>query len=252
MLTHHLTRPALGGLAILAIAVSACGSATVSSAPTAAPSSSPAAAEPTPSATAASTAPDASASAAAVGPQTGHIQVPDKGFGVTLPDGWQSLPVDAAALQQVVDSLPADSEMRGVLESQMGSGALQQIAFWAFDFRPGSGTSTFTRNMNVIVQPPSTFDLSLVESTVKAQLGTLKGIGAIESKMVTLPTGEALRLDYALSVPAADGTTTSVATTQYYVQLPKATLIISFTAEAGAKDAQADFDAIIGTLEAIS
>ncbi len=249
MPTRFPARPAFAGLAILAFAVAACGS-------TSTPSGTPvlaATAAPTPAAsTAASEAPAASGSAAATGPQTGHIMVADKGFGVTLPDGWQSLPVDPAALQAVVDSLPADSEMRTMLESQMGSGALQAIGFWAFDVRPETNAAGFTRNMNVIVQPPTTFDLSLVESTVKAQLGTLKGIGEITSKTVTLPTGDALRLDYALTVPAADGSTTSVATTQYYVQLPKATLIISFTSEAGAADAQKDFDAIIGSLEAVS
>lgn len=247
----HLRRPLLAGLTILAVAVSACGGSAASIAPTTAATTAPTA-EATPAATAAPSTAEASPSAAAEGPQTGHIVLADKGFGVTLPDGWQSLPVDAAALQTIIDGLPEGSDLRGVLESQVGSAALQQIAFWAFDMRPDSGSAGVTRNMNVIVQPASTFDLSLVESSVKAQLGTIDGIGTIESQVVKLPAGDALRLDYGLDVPDASGAKTSVRTTQYYVQLPDATLIISFTSEPDAADAATDFDAIIGSLEAAS
>jgi len=256
--TPHRIRRVTAGFtltAILGIVLAACGSAAGTAAPSTPPNAAPTAAPatPTPAAPSAAASPAASAtaSAALAGPQTGRIELADKGFAVTLPDGWTSLPVDPASLQAVIDSLPDGSEMKSMLQSQVGNAALQTMAFWAFDTRPEHAAGGTTRNMNVIVQPPSTFDLSLVESTLKAQLGTIDGIGTIESKIMTLPAGKALRLDYPLAIPGADGTTKPVATTQYYVQMPKATLIVSFTSEADAPDAAADFDAIIGSIESL-
>lgn len=238
----------------IGVAVAACGGSTGSAAPTSAPSAAPSAAAVSAAPTtrpAASASVGAEASGAIATPQTGRIELADKGFALTLPDGWMSLPVDAASLQAVIDNLPDGSDMKTMLQSQVGNAALQTMAFWAFDTRPENAAGGTTRNMNIIVQPASTFDLSLVESTVKSQLGTIDGIGTIESKILKLPAGDALRLDYALTIPGTNGTTTPVSTTQYYVQMPKATLIISFTSEANAPNAAADFDAIIGSLESL-
>jgi hypothetical protein len=137
-----------------------------------------------------------------------------------------------------------------MLQSQAGSSALKALAMWAFDVSPNTPAGV-NRNMNVIAQPPSTFDLSQMESAVKAQLGTLQGVGQIDSEIVTLPAGDALKLSYSLAT-GATGADAGVATTQYYVQLPKSTLIVSFTSEPGATDAAADFDSIMQSLEPIS
>lgn len=238
MLNLHLPRPALAGLTVLALALSACGGASGSVAPSAAPASA-----------AAPSAPAATSGTSAGGAATGRVELPDKGFAVTLPDGWESLPLDPTQLQQVIDTLPADSQLSQLLQSQAGSAALKALAMWAFDVSPNSPAGV-NRNMNVIAQPPSSFDLSQMESAVKAQLGTLQGVGQIDSEIVTLPAGDALKLSYSLATPGS--TATGVATTQYYVQLPKSTLIVSFTSEPGATDAAADFDSIMQSLEPIS
>ena len=200
----------------------------------------------------ASPAVSATASPAATQATTGRIEVADRGFALTLPDGWESFPVDPAALEAIVDDLPPDSEMRTLLEGQMGSAALAAIAFWAFDVRPERAEAGQLRNMNVIAQPPSTLTLSLVESAIKTQLGAVEGIGAIDSEIVTLPAGEALRFDYELAVPDGAGGTKAVATTQYYIPLPKSTLIVSFSSDAAAAaEAASEFEAVIGSLEAL-
>ncbi len=250
MPTRHPVRSLLTGIAVVAVALAlaGCGSTTVTFETSATPAPTTA---PTPTLEP-SAAPTESAAATASQPSTGHIQLPDKGFGLTLPDGWQSLPVDPAALQAVVESLPEGSDMRNLLEGQIGSSALQSIAFWAFDFGPGNTTGS-TPNMNIIVQPASTFDLALVDSSVRAELGAVSGIGSIESKIVTLPAGEAIRFDYTLDVGSPGTSQATVKTTQYYVPLPAATLIVSFSADqAGAAASADDFEAIIQSLEAAS
>ena len=248
MSTLDPRRPALAGLAILAIAVAACsgsGSAATTT-PTTEATSAPTATPAAPAATAEATATGAATPATgAAGPQTGRIEVADKGFALTLPDGWQSLPLDPAALQSVVQSWPEGSDMRTVMEGQMGSAALQAMALWAFDFSPEATADGVADNLNIMAQPAIKMDLSLVDSMVKAQLGAIEGIGNIESKVVTLPAGDALRLDYTLDVPDATGATTTVAATQFYLPLASTTLIITFTAGSG------DVDTIVESIEAI-
>lgn len=184
---------------------------------------------------------------------TGRIVIAGQGFAITLPDGWESIPVDPAQLQAFLESLPADSELRGIVEGQ--AGAVQQaIKFWAFDVRPEHTAAGFARNVNIIVQPATSISLSAIESAAKASLEAIAAIRKpVTSAVVDLPAGPALRLDYILDVVGAGGTTTSVAGTQYYVQLPNATLIVSFSTDlASAADAAKDFNAIADSIESVS
>jgi hypothetical protein len=239
--------------AILALTAAGCGasaspvpSATATAATVASPT--PAATPAATSTPAASTTPTAAASAAT----TGHIIVEGQGFGITLPDGWKSIPVDQAGLAGYIATLPADSQLRAILEGQSGAAAQQTIKFWAFDTRPADLASGFARNLNVIVQPASNLSMAVVESAAKASLEAVDAIRKpVATKIVTLPVGQALRIDYVLDVAATDGSSKAVSGTQYYVQLPTATLIVSLSVdEASAAAAVADFDALATSIEA--
>ena len=238
----------LGASFAIAVLIAAgCGGGTS----TASPAATTALVTPSSSAAAVATAsPTPSPTPAASQATTGRI-VTQHGFALTLPDGWTSIPVDAAGLRDFIDALPADSELRTILEGQAGAAATQTIKLWAFDTRDEDIASGFARNMNVIVQPAVGMDLSAIEAAAKASLESIKSIRKpVTSKIVTLPSGEALRLDYVLDVATADGKTTSVGGTQYYLQLPKATLIVSFSTDAAStKPAAVDFDAIIKSVE---
>lgn len=244
----------------LALAAVGCGGAAASLAPSATPTASPTTA-PTPTAipTASPTAsptetpeatesPDATASQAT----TGRIVVNGQGFAITLPTGWTSLPVDPAALASYIEALPADSQLRSILQGQSGSVAQQAIKFLAFDVRPDDVAGGFARNLNVIVQPASTLSLSVIEQAAKASLESVDAIRKpVTTKVVTLPVGQALRIDYLLDIATAAGKSAVVAGTQYYLQLPTSTLIVSFsTDQASAKKAAVDFDAIAKSIEA--
>jgi hypothetical protein len=234
---------------VLALVAAGCGAAATPSpsvAPIATPVVTPA---PTPtSAPAATSAPTATPVASEA--TTGHI-VTDSGFAITLPDGWERIPVDPAQLQAFIAALPADSELRTLLEDQ--AGAFQgAVKFWAFDVRPEHTAGGFARNVNIIVQPAAGMSLSAIEGAAKA---ALESIGAVRkpvtSELVDLPGGPALRLDYILDVAGATGNV-AVAGTQYYVQLPNATLIVSFSTDlASQDDAMKDFEAIADSIEAV-
>jgi hypothetical protein len=240
---------------LLALTVAGC---SANASPTPAATASPAP-TPVPTATAAPTAaPTARATtqptptAAPSQATTGRIVVLGQGFAVTLPDGWTSIPVDRAGLQAYIDALPTGSQLRTILESQAGSAAMEAMKFLAFDLRPANTKTGFARNINVIVQPASKLSLSVVEAAARASLESVSSIRKpVKSKVVALPVGDAMRFDYVLDVPGASGKAAVVAGTQYYVQLPSATLIVSMSSDqASAKAAAVDFEAIAKSIEA--
>ena len=240
---------------VLALTAAACGGSTAAS-----PSAVASAATPTlapPPSVAPSDAPTAAPPSAAPNPSpaasvaaTGHIVVAEHGFALTLPDGWERLPVDATKLKAFIAALPAGSQLRSVLEGQAASTIQQAIAFWAFDVRPEHAATGFARNINIIVQPPTTMDLATIQAAARASLEALAAIRKpVKSSIVKLPAGEALKLEYIVDV--APATATAVAGTQYYIQLPKATLIVSFSSDLASQPSAAnDFDTIAKSIEA--
>ena len=232
---------------VLVMSVAACGSSTAPS-PSAVASTATQSLAPTPSPRAAlSESPTASLAA------TGHIVVAQQGFALTLPDGWESLPVDQAGLQAFIATLPAGSQLRSVLEDQAGATIQQAVKFWAFDVRPENAATGFARNVNVIGQPPTTMNLATIQAAAQASLETLDTIRKpVKSSIVQLPAGEVLKLEYVVDVAyAGAGKSTAVAGTQYYIQLPKSTLIVSFSTDlASQAAATTDFDAIVKSIEA--
>lgn len=251
---HRPARPVAltAASVVLALVAAGCADATATLSPTLIPSATPVA---TPSPAPISTpTPPPPASPAPVASQavTGRIVIAGQGFAITLPDGWQSIPVDPAQLRAFLETLPADSELRGILEDQAGL-VQQALKFWAFDVRPESTDAGFARNVNIIVQPASSISLSVVESAAKAALESIAAVRKpVTSTLVDLPAGPALRLDYVIDVAGADGTKTAVAGTQYFVQLLNATLVVSFSTDlASAADAAKDFRAIADSIEAV-
>jgi hypothetical protein len=234
-------RPLIAVMAALAILVSAC---SLASAPPA--SVAPPVASPSPVAVV-SEAPGEPAAG-----QGGRIVLATSHFAITLPSGWQSLPVDPAKLKAYVESLPAESDIRKILESAAAKSAAK---FTAFDVRPADVANGFARNVNIIVQPAARgVSLSDVEAAGKASLATLASVRKpITSKIVSLPTGKAVRVNYTIDVPGADGKKIAVGGTQYYLLLKKATLIITFSSDLDSKAAaDADFTTMVQSIEAVS
>jgi hypothetical protein len=242
-----MTRTTIARSALLAITtafVLGCGGTTASPSPS--PSATP---TPTPTVVA-SAAPSASASAAATPaasqPTTGRIELPDKGFAVTLPDGWQSFPVDPVALQKMADALGTKTGIGQSLQRAIDTGQTAALSFWAFDMADAAPGS---RNVTVLTQPAANIPLSLVESAVKGQIAAIGGVGEIESKTVTLPAGEALRLTYTLTVPNAAGDEIKTSQALYWIQTDKRTIVITGTGPDAATDAE--LQAIVESIEAI-
>ncbi len=187
----------------------------------------------------------AAATPAASQATTGRIELPDKGFAVTLPDGWQSFPVDPAALQKMADAVGTKSGIGQSLQRAIDTGQTAALSFWAFDM---SDATPGSRNVTVLTQPAANIPLSLVESAVKGQISAIGG-SDIVTETVTLPAGEALRLTYTLTVPNAAGDQIQTSQALYWIQTDKRTIVVTGTGPDAAKDPE--LQAIVDSIEAL-
>jgi hypothetical protein len=213
------------GAPLLSIGLLACGGATATTAPetvTPSPSIATTAAPPA--------SPSASPASGASLPTTGRIAFPDKGFAITLPEGWTRIDLASGDLEALIAaagaSNPALAEAySGQIKAMLASG----LVLFALGPDPAAGT-----NLNILAAPNLGVGLDLLE---QANLAQLKAIaqGEIASERVALPAGEALHLRYALS---AAGVPTAPTIDQYIVIAGDEQLIISVTnssaGEAGA------------------
>lgn len=226
----------LGGAVVLTFA--ACGA---SPANTTAPTGS----APAASAPAASEAPP---SAAAGG--TGHVTVPEAGFAIDLPDGWRQIPLDPAGIKEVVDQLSPDSELGKMLASQEGQLAAAGVKFWAMDLTDAAVASGFASNVNIILDTAPGAPISGALDSVLGQYQGDTSFSEVDGKVVTLPAGEAVRAVYRLTQAMADGSTTEVAGTQFYIASSAHLYIVSVTClQSEADGCRAKADAMMQSFE---
>jgi hypothetical protein len=221
------TRRALGALLIV-LAAAACGGTTATSTPSAEATAAP----PNASVAAPSAAPDATASAAVPGASlatSGRIEVPDKGFAVTLPDGWTRIDLSAGDLEALMaaagDLDPALAEQYSTqIQAMVSSG----LAVFALGPDAASGS-----NLSILALPGGGLSLDLLEQINSVQLEQLAQ-GEIESERVTLPAGEAIHYTYQVS--GVGGTSPTIE--QYLVLAGDNQLVVSVTG-GSAGDAEA-------------
>jgi hypothetical protein len=206
-------------LLVAAIVVVACGGA-ATSAPAATPTASPIPTEvpatPTPTATAEPTATPAA---------DGGAMVADAaGFTMPLAEGWRSLPLDGTA-EDILALLPADSQLRGVLEGGLDQLLEAGLAGWAVDGTTEAGA--VTPNVNLIVRRgieiPGLDDLV---GAIEGELAAVPGVNGIEVEVVDLAIGRAVRAAY---LGLGEGAEARAQGIQYTIPAGDDLLILSFT-----------------------
>jgi hypothetical protein len=224
-MTPRARRPsAILATSLLAFAVAACGGAPASSAPTAAPpaatSTAPATPEPSvPSTNAPSEAPAATPGASLA--TTGRIELAEKGFAVTLPDGWTRVDLAAGDLERILEAAGSvNPELVDVYSAQIEAMLATGLVLFAFGPDPVAGT-----NVNIMSLPNPGLSLDFLEAANVAQIKAMAQ-GEVLSERVTLPAGEALHLSYQIS--AADPAT-SPTIDQYLLLTPTSQLMVSVT-----------------------
>lgn len=166
----------------------------------------------------------------------GSDEVPDgfevlEGDGVSIaaPEGWELIDAEDLELggEDFSNAFPDAPE--GLVEQGLGlfeNGAI----LVAFDF----SDPEFADNVNV-VEIPGEAPLDAIEEPATQQLSSLGG-EVIDSGIVELAFGEALRIEYTLAVALPDGSSVPAEGVQYYLPLDGTTYIVTVSTGSGAAD----------------
>lgn len=226
----------LGGalsITLLSIALGGCGGSTPSAsvAPTTAVTPAPASVGPDASPSAAAAATPASSLAT-----TGRIVVADKGFALTLPDGWTRVDITPEALEAAMAASEMDPELAAQYSAQIKSLLGTGLSIFAFGPDPSAGTQ-----VTVLALPGMGLSLDLLDQINQSQLENLAE-GDIVSERVTLPAGDAIHYRYALGVEGTGGATLD----QYFVLAGSNQLVVTAT-----NATEADAKAIANSIEVV-
>lgn len=239
-----MTRPARLVLLLAAAAlVAGCGGGGAAS------SSPPASATPAATAAPGSAVPTATPSAAPTAASTAAARetvllVPAVGFAMALSDGWLVLPLDgdAAAIRAL---LPADSQLRGVLEGGLQPLLDAGLVGWAIDGSAGAGT--ITPNVNLLVREGIALPaLDEMVAAVTDELAAVPGISAVDSQVVELVAGPAVRSTY---LGLGEGAEARAQGIQYAIPSGGRLLVLSFTIPANDAAREAAVEAMAAAVE---
>jgi hypothetical protein len=208
--------PILASTIAIALLAAACGSSTTAST---APSVGPAASATSKAATPAASPSSAPSAAASNGPRaslatTGRIAVTDKGYALTLLDGWTRIDLGEDLMKQLIQAGGASisETMSATLSSQISQLAASGLSIFALREATGDAQAGTTLNVISVPMPMSGVTMDLFEPIVVGQLKTALGKDVdIATSRVQAPAGEFLKLTYQL-----DGALGSYATTQYF------------------------------------
>ena len=130
---------------------------------------------------------------------TGRIVVADKGFALTLPDGWTRVDITPEALEAAMAASELDPALAAQYEAQIKSLLGTGLSIFAFGPDPSKGTQ-----VTVLALPGMGLSLDLLDQINQSQLESLAE-GDIVSERVTLPAGDAIHYRYALGVEGTGG-----------------------------------------------
>ncbi len=231
----------LGGaisITMLSIALAGCGGSTptITAAPPAQVTPAPTADTPS-----APVIPETSPSASAAGggglATTGRIAVTDKGYALTLPDGWKRIDVSQTDLTAMMEAAgvadPALAEQyKGQIQAMLAAG----LSFFALG---PEGKS----NLNVLALPGTGMSLDLLEQLNTGQIKALAG-DSVNVERVTLPAGESIHYRYAIT---GQGTGTGASIDQYLLLAGDTQLVVTAT-----NASEAEATAIANSIELLN
>jgi hypothetical protein len=162
--------------------------------------------------------------------------VADKGFAITLPDGWTRVDVTPEALEAAMEASDLDPALAAQYEAQIKSLLGTGLSIFAFGPDPSKGTQ-----VTVLALPGMGLSLDLLDQINKSQLENLAE-GDIVSERITLPAGDAIHYRYALGVEGAGGATLD----QYFILAGSNQLVVTAT-----NASEADAKAIANSVEVV-
>jgi hypothetical protein len=166
-----------------------------------------------------------------------RAEVPDEGFSIGLPDGWDELSADDLGQSGIFEELQsANPDAAGALAQAQDAIESGQIALFAFDAEPDDTTGQFAANVNVINAGEASGSASdtaqQMADAIRAQVPVN---GEVETDTATLPAGEAGVVRYEWTVASGD-TSTDVAVIQYAILANGSGYILSCSAASDTLD----------------
>ncbi len=151
------------------------------------------------------------------------------GVSIAAPEGWELVDAEDMALGDEEFSNAFPDAPEGLVEQGLGlfeNGAV----LVAFDF----GGTAFADNVNV-VEIPGEAPLDDIEEPAAQQLSSLGG-EVLDSGVVDVAAGEALRIEYTLEVALPDGSAVPAEGVQFYIPVDGSTFIVTVSSASGAAD----------------
>lgn len=149
----------------------------------------------------------------------------DEGFAIALPDEWEEFDLSDPAVQDALDEFGENNpEMGDVIDAAGGI-----IASGGMLFALDPTRIAFAPNVNIIKSPGEANPLVL-ESVVPGQLEAI-GARNISTDIVDLPAGEALAMEYDLTVNRPDGSPLDVHGVQFQVPAAGSTWAVAFSTD---------------------
>ncbi len=167
---------------------------------------------------------------------TGRIEIPDKGFAMTLPDGWTRIDLSSADLGSLMAAAgETNPELAKALTSQMQALVASGLVLFALGPDATAGT-----NLNVLQIPSAGLTLDLLEQVNTPQVRSLAS-GDVTVERVKLPAGDAIHYVYALPM---QGVEKPVSINQYILVGGGEAYIVSITG-----GVETDAKAIVDSVE---
>lgn len=223
------------GLATIAFAVAACGTSVISPS-TRLPNGSPTAPSSQPTTSAA----EGSGSSVAT---TGRILLDERGYAITLSDGWTRINLTGNEVAQIRDAGGSDAYANQfpALKQQLLSTGMSLLALRRPDARISNGTTLTTQDNDI--EPIALEDYAaILKSQIEAKLGPTS---AVASRSISGAAGKFVRLSF--TAPDPD----NIALTYIYIFLAKTKQIVTTCASTSVSGIEEECDSVATSLEVL-
>ena len=153
-------------------------------------------------------------------------------FAMALPATWVFQELDAATLQQTIQTMKQKNPQFGqAMEAQSKQLLASGIRFYAVDGAPSASVGGALTNVNVIrTTHTQVYALDYFVTLNLQQLESQSAVSKpINRRRIQLPVGEAEELRYTLTLTGANNQAVKSMTTQYLILRGKDSYIVTFT-----------------------
>lgn len=159
-----------------------------------------------------------------------EYQQPEDGFAVALPATWRKVDAGPEVHTTAFTARLEPAAALSALAAAQGRPAGSDFCFYALDLAPESTGNAFATNLNVLHRPlPAAMALADFASSNVGELEKeAQVVKPVLQERVQLPAGPAVRLQYRLAVPVAEGPDLQLSLTQLLLVSRQSGYVLTF------------------------